>query len=820
MYIKKTSIIILIAAMVAAFFPLCANAEGISFSVQSSDLSWNYLRAIFGTVEGVFVGRGGQLLGTIFRYFNGALLAIAGFILAFVIIKSVITAANTGQFLDQQTSFWMPIRSVLGIILLIPNASGYCLLQKLFLMAIIAGIGLANSVFIEVLDYIGRGGVLMSTTKQTVTFTQESNITGGAQSLLDLQKHYAASYLTTAACMQALEKELKENAKDDSDKIVPSFSATIDFSTENMGKRIYFPGEFSKSYQAYTDAYKGVCGYIKLISTTNDTADAIKSLANEALYNAMDSIAEDYAIDNYAAITGEDDSIKDATIEFHYILNTGIQYLGKDVSSSLTAVFNKAKKDGWITMGNYYHKLTRVDKKAVSMNESLKSVKFTPGSLPIKLKNITYDSSAPYLVQLNSQDIKTIIDNVDKSNSNLKNYIYKKALPNVTFGPETDISDISGGTVTEAWGKTLIIALAGSILVIITLSGILLWGQYFPLLIPIFGWPLSKIAWGFIDILYNTDVSPIVGIARVGWGLMDLGVTIWLMGTYVIGVVGIAASIISMFNPLPFSIMQILQWFMPMLTLLTTALTTAGATFMIYIPLIPFIIFLFGVIGWFFAVIEAMVAAPLVALGLMIPAGDPIFGKSQGAIFILMNVVFRPVLMVIGFMLASMLLFIFVWMFNKAFWIGVVESVFADPLQYGGVSIVLVFPMLIIIYGMIILYITQEAFTLIHIIPDKVFRYIGVAAETWGEKGAQVAGKLEAGIRAGAGEIAGAGKGMLQASVGQAGAMEQKGETKGKEDRAEKKANAEKADKSVSLQAGPDSSGGSGGGGSGGSTPK
>ncbi len=37
-----------------------------------------------------------------------------------------------------------------------------------------------------------------------------------------------------------------------------------------------------------------------------------------------------------------------------------------------------------------------------------------------------------------------------------------------------------------------------------------------------------------------------------------------------------------------------------------------------YLPLYPYMLFTFGVIGWIIIVIEAMVAAPLVAMGITI----------------------------------------------------------------------------------------------------------------------------------------------------------------------------------------------------------
>ena len=77
-----------------------------------------------------------------------------------------------------------------------------------------------------------------------------------------------------------------------------------------------------------------------------------------------------------------------------------------------------------------------------------------------------------------------------------------------------------------------------------------------------------------------------------------------------------------------------------------------GATLAIYLPLIPFIIFLLSSLGWFICVIEAVIAAPMVAVGLMWPeAQNEILGRAEPAIMMLLNLFLRPVLMILGWCL-------------------------------------------------------------------------------------------------------------------------------------------------------------------------
>ena len=66
---------------------------------------------------------------------------------------------------------------------------------------------------------------------------------------------------------------------------------------------------------------------------------------------------------------------------------------------------------------------------------------------------------------------------------------------------------------------------------------------------------------------------------------------------------------------------------MPLGTALVTVLFGCGILLGVYLPFLPYLLFLFGVMGWLIAVIEAMVAAPLVAMGVTHPEGHDLLGR-------------------------------------------------------------------------------------------------------------------------------------------------------------------------------------------------
>ena len=89
---------------------------------------------------------------------------------------------------------------------------------------------------------------------------------------------------------------------------------------------------------------------------------------------------------------------------------------------------------------------------------------------------------------------------------------------------------------------------------------------------------------------------------------------------------------------------------------------------MFYLPVIPIIIFLYAVLAWFMTVIEAVVAAPILAIGIMHPQGqDEIFGKSEVGLMMLINAMLRPMLIIIGFISAFIMFRIAFVLYNAFF---------------------------------------------------------------------------------------------------------------------------------------------------------
>lgn len=92
-----------------------------------------------------------------------------------------------------------------------------------------------------------------------------------------------------------------------------------------------------------------------------------------------------------------------------------------------------------------------------------------------------------------------------------------------------------------------------------------------------------------------------------------------------------------------------------------------GALLTILLPLYPTIIFIVGVFGWFASVLEALIAGPMIAVGLCHPEGSDFLGKAEMGIGLLFQTFLRPVLIVMGVFLSVSVINISFFAFNVAY---------------------------------------------------------------------------------------------------------------------------------------------------------
>lgn len=298
-------------AILFIIFPILALADNsITFAPPLSDYSVGFLGNVFGMVDGVLHGTGSQIMGVIFSVFNAAVMALGGMIITYTMIISTMNTAHEGEMLGKKwNSIWVPVRATAGFSLLIPKASGYCLLQIGVMWIVVQGAGAADKLWSAALGYLSRGGVIIQAqqdpTKAILGKTGTANVTAGAMVILSGQVCMLAveqilnNLMKSSVCTDAIEAmtgnvappagsptaELASLCQAGS---VPSFTSTFDavaaqqtITTEQAN--YVFNASNQQSYQQYQTDYDAWA--LKQYGFKNASANKAKSAYTKALSN-------------------------------------------------------------------------------------------------------------------------------------------------------------------------------------------------------------------------------------------------------------------------------------------------------------------------------------------------------------------------------------------------------------------------------------------------------------------------------------------------------------------------------------------------------
>ena len=195
----------ILALLLCYLYPVLALSESTAsfFTPPTTDYSVIFLGNIFGIVDGVLHGSS-QMMGHIFLVFNSAVLALGGIVVTYTLIVGTMNTSHEGQFLGQKwSSIWIPVRSTIGLALLIPKASGYCLMQIFIAWVVVQGVGAADRVWNSALDYLNIGGVFVAAQSSVNTSSSSNN-----KAVEDMAKGESAM-LQGQVCMRAIQTILE-----------------------------------------------------------------------------------------------------------------------------------------------------------------------------------------------------------------------------------------------------------------------------------------------------------------------------------------------------------------------------------------------------------------------------------------------------------------------------------------------------------------------------------------------------------------------------------------------------------------------------------
>ena len=167
-----------------------------------------------------------------------------------------------------------------------------------------------------------------------------------------------------------------------------------------------------------------------------------------------------------------------------------------------------------------------------------------------------------------------------------------------------------------------------------------------------------------------------------------------------------------------------------LVTMLLTVMLIGGAVLAYLVPAIPFIMFLFALLGWLLAVIEAFISmAVWLAAQTVRSEGDGLTTRSMaGGLLMLAGIVLRPPLMILGLILGYFVFVVVIGLFNEI-WVPQMRTATGDAGAGVAQFVVMLVLYIIIVYGLL-----RSCMGLIEGLPNGVMEWIGGRAR--GDRGA------------------------------------------------------------------------------------
>lgn len=755
-----------ITALTLLFFNMTTYAATFAdfFSIPKDDYSLVLLKMIFGPMNGVLKTGSTDLtiMGTIFKTFNSAMLCLAVIVIMYTVVMSILNTAHQGEFLGKKyDSMWVPLRSILGVIVIIPTHSGYSIIQIIMMWVVIQGIGAADHVWNAAYNFNPGGGnqtgnnllgsPLVANPDMT-TFTNFGNTVkkatvclnaaykeyGGATSVSDTPITLGDPFTNVVFSSE----QNSSNGNGDSQPSTESydgynfncyFPAYIPDSEKNQallpdcttfplaatqskyGQPPYYDPQNQDPSKQGAAPIQVNCGILKWPSPGNTSAETQYKMTSELegiyekniknMFSTLNSYAQAFVFQGTAFPVGDKDPTPALAAQFQQQIS---QYEGTE-GAKLTqdSAWAKLPEKGWIFAGSYYYSIANLSNIVGSIGT---------------LANLYSDSGSGDSSEFAGQTINT-----------------------------------SGPTAGQtAWN----------------------WGAYGSLI------PLNEIIYTFEQALVGTTttsgfinknfnykegqiVNPIVVIQLLGARIVDIIEAAFEMGIIAILTFAVLAGICPAANPTTMIFSTISRFILIPIMFGLGLLLTIGLTMEVYIPMVPFIIFFFASMGWLIGVIETVLAAPLVALGIAHPEGQhELYGRAEPALMLLVNVFIRPSFLIIGLIVAILLAAAAVTLLNLTF--SIIQGATTSGLgaSYGAVQSVLY----LCIYVSLVITIINKSFGLITTLTDAVLRFIGNQHQLGAEQGS---GEQE--MKQAFSGAAGAGSQVEGATTGQASAQSEKG---------------------------------------------
>ncbi|KWT65020.1 MULTISPECIES: DotA/TraY family protein [unclassified Variovorax] len=633
-------------------------------ATKSSDMSTQAFTALLGTFfTNPFsaIGTASTLLGSMFLVFNTFIL-VAGTIWAtYGIGVAIVQTAHEGQLMGKKLSqVWLPIRMVTGVASLIPAFGGFSLSQAVLVFATTLGIGAANLGYNAMID--GTNNLTTVVAPSFVT-PKGQGAASLEQATFDLFRSHVCM-LAQNAYVEAHEREGLNMTAERVSRINGASGSMAAVSYGKPGSPTYCGGVGVDATNVTSEgrSASSIGGYRVASVNYDGIAQAMQQRA-ASNFSSYASQVESLASNWYANFVASQNGGPTATlprlqlegIAANYY--AGIQAAAGNQQQQSQALNSSAiesmRKYGWFGAGAWYATLAEVN---AAMAQAAQSVNFR--AFPM-LVNSTGNNT-----KLN-EALNGLIASTEKAESAPENAqakgnssgpqalcaLLSSSLADATTTPTGNCSfgqsfamkliDLStsgagGATASSASGLRLIDP-------IIAMKNM---GDYL----------MVAAESGFVIYSYVKQYRPTDD--------EDDGKSGGVMSTAK-SVAGTVLSKVAKFTPMS-GLVSAFESLMAILPTLLGAMFILGAVMSLWLPMVPFVNWWGGLVQYLTIFFEGIAAGPIWAFVHLDANGEGMGQRTETGYLFIINMLFRPFLMLLGFVAAAALMIV---MGSFLFWI-------------------------------------------------------------------------------------------------------------------------------------------------------
>jgi conjugal transfer/type IV secretion protein DotA/TraY len=692
-------------------------------ATKSTDMSTQAFTALLGTFftnPFAALGSASTLLGSMFLVFNTFIL-VAGTIWAtYGIGVAIVQTAHEGQLMGKKLSqVWLPIRMVTGVASLIPAFGGFSLSQAVLVFATTLGIGVANLGF----------DAMVNGTNNMTTLVAPSFVSPKAQGAASVEEA-AFTLFRARVCMNAQNNYARQQRE----------ALGVDMTAETITATS--PTGITGVQYGKPDA-PAYCGGLKITANAVQGGRESSSIGGYRVasvnYRAIAEGAQSRATGNFAQyVNGVAQLADDWFLSYKVYQTTGgqrpsvpvlklaglattyyqaLQPTEGDVTAGAQAlsssVIESMKKYGWFGAGAWYATLAEVN---AAVAQAAQSVSFE--SIPIQAPEGSMNSELRELMQ--SLEIATARAPTDAANANstasASSWQALCLMIAKTLSPSGS-SPTGNCSLGQSFAMTLIdMSTAGAGGATSTAGGAL------------------------------RMIDPIIAMKNMGDYLMLTAESLFTVASYV----GEAANEIE--NPTTLAggagwvadkatggsmskLLAPLKALAPLLPMLIGGLFIVGAVMSLWLPMVPFVNWWGGLVQYLTIFFEGIAAGPIWAFVHLDANGDGMGQRTETGYLFIINMLFRPILMLLGFVAAAALMMV---MGSFLFWLypSVMSNVQGNSIT--GIFSVIGF---LLIFWMLMHTLVTSLSNLSVLLPDQALAWAGKAI------GAQLGRDTEHGTR-------------------------------------------------------------------------